>query len=206
MISDIQKVSDPADPRRCGASTANGQCMNLSVDGGNVCLVHGGNKQIEAQQRKQIYDFRAMKWRNRLQQMLSSDAQRSLFEEVGVMRIMFEEKLTKCITTEDLLREGAFLQQQAQIIERLVTSAHKLEKSVGNTLDKSSAIQFAMEIVAIVQKHLDGHIDQILELPPEGREDAVVNKVLKETMIDAITGEIETALKRTQAKMMEERD
>lgn len=200
----IIKVERPDDPRRCQAAGHGGQCMNKAVDGGSVCYVHGGAGILKSQQKRTIYDIRRAEWKARMSNFLTPEASRTLHEEAGVMRIMFEEVLNKCTTPEMLMQNAGFLQQQVQIIERLVTAAHKLEKSAGNILDKSSAIQFALEVVATVQRHQANAIAELLETPPEGRDDALVQSLFQEKMIDAITKDIENALARAQAKINEQ--
>ena len=46
------------------------------------------------------------------------------------------------------------LRQTVAKIEKLVTSCHKLEESLGQTLDKQSIMQFADGVVGIISKHL----------------------------------------------------
>ena len=38
----LKRVTDESDPRRCKAASLDGQCRNISEEGYEYCLAHGG--------------------------------------------------------------------------------------------------------------------------------------------------------------------
>jgi len=154
--SDIQKVSYAADPRRCQASMSNSaQCMNVAVEGGTVCLVHGGNRQIASIENQSIYKFRVAQWRNRIGEFQEISNIKSLREEIGVLRLLLEELVNNCRTDLDLILRASAISDMVMKIERVVLSCNKLEASMGQHLDKAALMQFASQIVEVITNRLD---------------------------------------------------
>ncbi len=144
-------------PNRCqNVSDAKGQCVYEAVDGGTNCLSHGGNKQLEAQRNKSMRNYRLTQWQAKLQSKSESSGIKGLREEIGILRIIMEERLNMCKDETDLMLHSAQISDLAMKLERLVTSCHKLEGSMGQLLDKAALLQFAALVIEIIGTELEG--------------------------------------------------
>ena len=169
---------EPDSPNRCQATNSQGQCNNAAVEGGTHCLVHGGNKQLESQRNASLRNYRLTKWQAKLERHAESDSIKSLRDEVGILRILMEERLNQCSTDMDLLLHSGAISDLVMKIDRVVTSCHKLEGQMGQLLDKSALLQFAGRIIDVIGSELEGQdeimntiADKILEIISENVEE-----------------------------------
>ena len=156
MDNQWERVKEPDDPRRCQASTGNGQCLNVAMVNSKNCAAHGGNfDQIRARKAEtRIYNLN--KYRQRLTDHADNDNIKSLREEIGILRILIEEKINRCKDDFDLALQAGPISDLVMKTEKLVTSCNKSEMHLGSMLDKTQALQLGSEIVDIVAKALDG--------------------------------------------------
>ena len=91
-MADITKA-EPDSPTRCQAVNTQGQCRNESVEGGTMCMCHGGNKQLEAAESKSLRNYRKSKWLARISVHAENSGIKCLREEIGILRIIMEERL-----------------------------------------------------------------------------------------------------------------
>lgn len=163
------------DPHRCQAVNARGQCWNQAVehDGtfGTHCLAHGGNKQINAMKTSSKNNYRLTKWQAQLERHSGSDQLKSLRDEIGILRMILEEKLNQCQTNLDLMLHSHQISDLVVKIDKVVTSCHKLEGSMGQLLDKQAILQFAMVVIDIISTTLKDNPEAI---------DEISNKILAE--------------------------
>jgi len=116
--------------------------------------MHGGNKAIEAQNRESVRNYRLTKWENRVRDFAKSGGVKSLREEIGILRMVLEETINKCENNVDLLLYAHKISDLVLKIEKLVSSCHRLENSMGMLLDKSAALHLAGQIVEIIGNHI----------------------------------------------------
>ena len=157
-------------------------CINKKLNGATMCGFHGGNKQIQSQENRNIRTYRLAKFQAQLDKFANQPNIKSLRDEIGILRIMMEERLNSLNSPLEIMAHTHTISDLCMKIEKLVTSCHKLEKSMGNYLDKSAVIQLGMEIVQIITKYV---------------KDA--------SAIDAIAKELAAAIDRV-AKLVEEKD
>ena len=172
MAEDIETMDGHADPYRCQAIGRQGQCTNKGVrldedKYGGFCRVHGGNKTQEAHEAKKVRNYRLTKFQAQLERQTNSSAIKSLREEIGILRMIMEEKLNRCTDMAGLLLESQQISDLVLKIEKLVVSCHRLEGSLGQTLDKQAILQFASEIISIIGTKLKGQEDLIEEIANE---------------------------------------
>jgi len=127
-----------------------GQCNNLAVENGTVCLCHGGNVQLKVQADKSKRNYRLTQFQARLERHTDSTHIKSLREEIGILRMLLEERLNKCQSTTDLMLQSASISDLVLKLDKVVTSCHKLEGSMGQLLDKQIILQFGSEVVGII--------------------------------------------------------
>lgn len=165
MAEDITKVTDPADPRRCQFNAKNGQCWCRAMDNSIYCKIHGGISQAKAVERRELKNYRIQmaNIRNRTTEMLSSTGIKSLRDEVALARYMLEATINKCETESELITYSHQISDMIAKIEKLVTSCHKLESSLGGLLDKQAVLNFSTQVVNIISE--------------EVQDEEVINKV-----------------------------
>ena len=174
-MADIVKAIDEADPNRCQGIAGNqGQCYNMAVkteDGvyGNFCLAHGGNKFLESQKKCAIRNYQLDKFKGRLNRHAGSSGLKSLRDEIAILRMIMEERLNACRDATDLILNSGAISDLVLKIDKLVSSCHKLEGSMGQLLDKSAILQFAAEIIEIVGDEVQN--EEVIE--------AIGNRIMK---------------------------
>jgi|GEM_PF-1654630 len=99
-------------------------------------------------------NYKLARWGEELASYISQDRVVSVRGEIGVMRLLIEEKLNACKDTHDLLFESNSIATLITDVEKLVVSCHKLEVSMGLLVDKDAALEFGQELIAIVGNHI----------------------------------------------------
>jgi hypothetical protein len=155
-MNDLIRVENPADPNRCQATDIRGQCPYKAVEGGTVCMKHGGNKQIAAQERQSLNNYRLTKFKymEQLNQHANSDGLKSLRDEIAILRVLMQERLERCTDSTELMMHSGPISDLVMKIDKIVTSCHKIERSMGALLDKKKLIQFSGEVVQIISEEL----------------------------------------------------
>ena len=152
---EIKRVPYPEHPDRCQGTTANGQCMFFAVEGGDRCIMHGGNKQLQSQEIKSKSNYDLTIWQARVERMKANPDIKSLRDEIAIARMLLEERFKVIKTNTDLILQTGAISDLVSKIERLVLSCHKLEASMGQHLDKSALMQFAGELCSIIGEEID---------------------------------------------------
>lgn len=138
------------DPTRCNhISPGLDQCRYKSTPGYNFCIFHGGGAQ-----KSTVNNYRLTKWQQRLNEKANNEQVKSLREEIGLLRILLEERLNRCETSLDLILESGPISDLILKINAVVSSCHRLESSMGILLDRQSIIQFANEVINILAEVL----------------------------------------------------
>lgn len=148
------------DPNRCQGVTAQGQCPFKSVPGSKFCWIHGGNKHLESENKKAVRNYQLAIWQSRLDEKQGPDI-KSLREEIGILRILIEERLNMCKTATDLILVSGPISDLIMKLQKVISSCHTLEKSLGDLLDKTIIKQFAQEIIKIITEEIDD--EEIIE-------------------------------------------
>jgi len=161
---------DEDDPSRCQhVIPTTGQCRNKAVEGSSYCPAHGGNKAYQAKQKSELRNYRLTQFKARIQELGNSEEILSLKDEVGILRLLIEEKINRCTNTNELLLVSGPLGDLIMKVERVVESCNRLESRLGNFLDRAKILTFAQTIVQIVSQYiqdeeqLDSLSNEILE-------------------------------------------
>lgn len=150
-----EKITDEDDPRRCQyIKPTAGQCSNVVVEGSQYCPAHGGNRAFKKQQDQGLKNYRLTKFKQRIQELGSSDEIISLRDEIGILRILIEEKVNSCNDKTDLLLMSGPLSDLLMKAEKLVTSCNRLESKLGNLLDRTKVVTMAQTFVQIISKYI----------------------------------------------------
>lgn len=142
-------VVEPDDPSRCQGMMSSGQCTLQSLPGLTFCKLHAAAaKRLEA--KGNIRNLNVAIWQNRIGQLADSPQAKSLREEIGVLRLLLEAILNTCQDSSQLIAMSNKISDLVSRIEKVVGSCHSIEKSSGQLLDKSAALQLATAIINIV--------------------------------------------------------
>lgn len=153
----ISRMDSPEDPERCQGirnGLGAGQCTNKAVPGGTFCMVHGGNRSLAKQEKESTDLYRVSMFKARIARNKSNNEVKSLSNEVAILRMVLEEKLNSCESDTDLILHSAAISDLVIKIEKVVTSCHKLEKNLGQHMDKATLLQFAGEVVSLVSQNV----------------------------------------------------
>ncbi len=162
----VEKVDRPDDPRRCQGVVPTGQCNNLKVEGSNYCLAHGGASTIKKQEAESLYRFRVDKYRNRINEIAKSSNIKSLREEIGVLRMLLEERMNSIgDDLGQLMLNSGELSEMVVKIDKLVNSCHNLESKLGVMIDKTTLLNLTEQIVKIIGDEIKSleQSDEILD-------------------------------------------
>lgn len=141
-------------PNRCQAVHGHGQCQYVSLEGSNYCAMHGGNKAQEAAKKKVQRGYNLAQWQNRVDDFSDGDNVKNLRAEIGILKMLLENVVNMCKTSQDLLLYSSKIGEMASKIEKLVVSCSRLESSMGMMLDKSAALHLAAMMVEIISKYV----------------------------------------------------
>lgn len=157
MSTVIQKKTQFAaedDPRRCKAILKNGsQCYQISEDENNFCLFHS-QLSLEKQIKEETRNYALTRFKARVDDFADNPKVKNLREEIGIVRLVLEELLNQCSDAEELLIASSKITMLVGQIQRLVESAHRIENQLGLLLDRAAAMQFAEEIIKIIQDYV----------------------------------------------------
>jgi len=183
----FERCKDDDDPDRCQGVTGKGQCIYKAMEKSTFCPMHGGNRAGNEADRIELRNIRLSraKWMTRAKELADSEGITSLRDEIAICRLMLEEKLEGCKGPADLMLASPMISEWVMKIEKLVCSAHRLESSLGQLLDKAAVVQLTGELIAVISDGLDGVMDKLIEeLGPE-HEDTIRNAIT-EDVVDQI--------------------
>lgn len=142
-------------PLRCQAVIpTKGQCLNMQVEGSDYCPAHGGNRAgaVAAKRQKRMYNIE--RYQQKLEAMADHPSLKSLHEEVAVLRMILESRLKQCNDDHDLMLHSQTISNLVAQIEKAVSSCTKLDTLLSRMLDQNQAMQWASEIVEIIQRYI----------------------------------------------------
>jgi len=151
----MKRVKEADDPRRCQHVFKTQQCWSEAVEGGKMCMRHGGNKEMERNARESLHNYRIGKFQAQLERHADSPAIKSLRDEIAILRMSLEERLMRCNDATDLILQSGPISDMVMKIDRVVNSCHKLESNMGQHLDRQSIIRFASKLINIIANELD---------------------------------------------------
>ncbi len=164
-MSKFERCEDE-DPNRCQAVQAAGQCNYLSLEGSKFCARHGGNRAQNSKDQVNLRNLRLTRvhaYTERAKELGESENIKSIRDEIGIARLLLEERLGTCETTADLMLHSPVIGDSLLKIEKLVSSAHRLESNLGELLDKSAVVQLTGELVDIISKSLIELSDTLID-------------------------------------------
>lgn len=149
------------------------QCPNMCIEGSEHCAVHGGLVDAESARKKQYEQTKLEFWLQQIKKETESDTSRSLKEEIGILKILLKSHLGMCNGHNDLIIYSAQIQSVILSIEKVLSSFVKIEKTMGELLNREELAVFADTVIRIIAKEvkdpeiIDNISKQILEVIKE---------------------------------------
>jgi hypothetical protein len=134
---------------------AKGQCQFRKFENSNFCIAHGGNSAANAAAKNSVKQYHLTKWQNRLEHFADNSKVKSLRDEIGLLRILVEERMNQCHDTNDLLMHSTVIADLVSRIQTTVVACQKLESQLGGLIDKQQVLQIAQEIVALIDNKIE---------------------------------------------------
>ena len=161
-----QPICDPADQNRCQGTTKRGQCRHLAVEGSKFCDCHQRHVDNN-KERVRHYLLSNPTLSDKFERHSATEQVRSLRDEIHLARVMVEQRLDMIDDGDrgDMLAAFSSVNTYLQTIEKLVSSCHRLETSLGSLLTKASIFSLGQEIVNILAdelKEVEGY-EQIVD-------------------------------------------
>lgn len=126
------------------------RCTNLVCTNSRHCPMHGGNAGAQAYEKKSLNMYRLARYQQRMTEFAEHDKVKSLQSEIGILRMLLEEKMNACQTQMELTLAAGPISDLVLKIDRLVNSCHKIDNQLGNLLDKHRVQTLASTLLNIV--------------------------------------------------------
>jgi hypothetical protein len=149
-----ERVKEDDDPRRCQGMVKNNQCILVRVEGSDYCAAHGGNIALIKQSNEAVSRYRLTKWQAQVERFKSDSDLKSLKDEIGILRVLLEERLNSCGSTVDLMLHTGPISDLVCKIEKLVKSCHDIDIDFQNLLDKQQVLNIADQIINILSENI----------------------------------------------------
>ncbi len=152
----MERVQDPADPRRCRGAAPDGQCWNRAEHGRDYCRAHGG---VSTQSAEDLRGFLLAKAEDRARLAQIDDGMepvKELRDSINLNHMLIEKRYNAIKDENDLIAACGPLNSLLVTMERLVTSAHRIEQNLGALLARNAVIRLAKGMVEIVVDELEG--------------------------------------------------
>jgi hypothetical protein len=152
----MQRVKDPADPNRCQGNAPDGQCMNLSVEGGEYCLAHGG---YFAQMRKErsdrrLYYLTEAYAQGRLTELIKHDPTSFLYD-VTATAVLLLEKMRRATQGGDTFVEYYLeLNTLKLTVEKIKRSTLKIQQNATVLVNKTALYDLGSVLIHLTQAEL----------------------------------------------------
>jgi hypothetical protein len=196
------KRCEKDDPNRCQAKNARGdQCMNEALRIGDgfakYCSIHGGVMEHQKKEKESLNMYRLAKYGERVKELKDHGEIKGLRSEIGILRMVLEQRLNQCQDDQELMLSSNVIGDLVAKIEKLVTSCHKLEASMGQLLDRQQILQFAEVIITIIGNNVSdaallekiaNEISEATETQLSGNEAAHAEKKSNQHMTVGLDG------------------
>lgn len=146
---------EPDDPSRCQGVGTNGQCPFQAMKDSAFCPRHGGNRSVEKKRKENRRLYKLAQWQTQYEAAVDHPDIKSLRDEIGIMRMMLQERFTMAKTPQELIMMSGSVSEMVTKIGKLVYSCHRIEKELGQLLDKNQASQLAQEMVTVIGRYID---------------------------------------------------
>lgn len=138
-------------PRRCHKVIHGSQCSEEAVENSNYCKEHGGG----LHEKTKVKGYLLGKYMARVSDFTNHKDIKSLSAEVGIMRMLIEEKLNSCNDKLTLTVQAPAISEMLMKLQKLVAQCHRLDLSLGKTLDEAQLIRICDAIAEVISRHVE---------------------------------------------------
>jgi len=138
---------------RCKWIKPDGQCQSEAADGSPFCKIHGP---VSTDQGLRHYLITNRLLGNSPDRHCAVEEIKDLRSEIALTRALIETRLNLSQSETELIASMGILHQYLTTVEKLVSSCHRMDSSLGNLLNKASILNLAQELVNIIVTELDG--------------------------------------------------
>lgn len=149
----FERATNPAE--QCAYSGPNGECPFKRIEGTKYCGRHGAGFQLTQQAKEDTRLYLVARWQEQIGQKVEHPKSKTLGEEVGIIRMLIQQRLEACKDESDLLMSSHSITQMLTTAEKLVASHHKIEKERALLLDPDRAFKLANDIVGVITTYID---------------------------------------------------
>lgn len=186
---------EPDDPGRCQGMMNGEQCRFLSMKAmkerglipeedardfsqSTNCPKHGGVQIANKVEKEKVRNYRLQIWQERMDEFTENEEVKSLREEIGILRLLIENLLNQCHNATDLMLYSSKISELVMKVEKVVSSANRLESNMGMLLDRGAALAMGQRIVEVVSTHVPD--DQVIDKISEGIIDVIAHSAKAE--------------------------
>lgn len=94
------------------------------------------------------------RYQQRVQELKDDSEIRSLKNEIGILRMLIEDRFKRITDDVQLQIHSSAIADMLMKVEKLVSSCVRIEKSLGELLDKGQIVQFGQEVVEIISEYV----------------------------------------------------
>lgn len=152
--TELRKVTYPDDPNRCQGSYKLGQCPHVAVEGSKYCKMHGGWRAEKAKEKAAMAEYLQGQWENEIKRLSENEGVYSLRKNIGVLTLLIEKIVGDCTSSAELVARNASISDLVVKCDKLVTSCSKLEKDLGEHLDRGTVMRMAEACIAVIGKYI----------------------------------------------------
>ena len=133
-----------------------GQCEFLAVAEGKNCVMHGGHSSMRSLVKQEAMYRLGDEYRHKIDHMTNHKGHFALNEEVGILRMLLEQTLTKVQDDPDFMyRSVGLISELIEKIQKTVNAAMKAEKFIGGLLSREQAVSMMQETVNAIAEEID---------------------------------------------------
>ena len=149
--------------RRCKqvCGSVKGQCHEHAEEGSDYCAKHKPKILNYFDRQTAMDNYRLRSFEKEIGELKDSPNLKTLRDEIAILRFTLQSILNKCADTSDVILYQSTISDLVVKVEKLVTSCHKLDSNLGNTVDKTAIIKFATAVITIISLELKGNTEAI---------------------------------------------
>lgn len=157
---DFKRMDSESDPDRCQANGSRGQCMLKGVllptgERAKYCPIHGGIGILDQFKREKLRNYQLTQFRAEVERHSDSSNIKSLTEELGILRMLLEQRLNSCKDNIDLLANSEAISILVDRISTLVEKCQKLDVALGQIIDKKVLSLYIEAIIGIIDEEVE---------------------------------------------------
>jgi len=147
-------VADPDSPTRCKDGNDKGQCRYEAEPGLQFCGRHMGRSKHE-QRNTELKNYVLTKFRASVENKVFSGRQKSLIEEVALLRHTLETVWNNCENEFDVVLYQGKIVECVKAIASTLKACQELEEKANLTMDKAQLTVICRRLIDITNNYVD---------------------------------------------------